>query len=173
MKKRLNLPTKLTLLRIVLSPVFLVLLLTPLVIPGLIIFIIAALTDWIDGMLAKRMKLKTSFGEFLDPIADKVMVALGVMAVSLKFGFPIYGLWILSRDIVSLCGSYLVYKKKKANWEANKLGKATTFLQVVTIIAFVVDNTFKYYIVLITMIISIITAISYFKRAIRIIKSSK
>ena len=173
MKKSMNLPTKLTILRIVLSPVFLVLLLTQLVIPGLIVFILVALTDWIDGMIAKSTKQMTKFGEFLDPMADKFMVALGVIAIILKFDFPAYGLWILSRDVISLCGSFIVYKKQKANWEANILGKATTFLQVVTIIAFVIDYSFKYQILLITMVISIITAISYFKRAIRIIKSSK
>ncbi|MBW2984677.1 CDP-alcohol phosphatidyltransferase family protein [Candidatus Woesearchaeota archaeon] len=173
MKKTLTLPTVLTILRIVFSPVFFVLLLASKATPGLVIFIIVALTDWIDGMIAKYTKQITKFGEFLDPMADKFMVALGVIAITLKFDFPIYGLWILSRDIISLCGSFIIYKKRKANWEANKLGKATTFLQVVTIIAFIINNSLKFHILLVTMITSILTAISYFRRTIRIVKASK
>jgi cardiolipin synthase len=173
LKKILILPNILTILRILISPVFLILLLKSRIIAGLVVFILVALTDALDGMIARGIKQKTRFGMILDPMADKVMVAFAVIALIIKFDFPTIGLLIFSRGFVSLCGSYLVYKKRKGSWEATKLGKATTFFQVVTIIAFLIDNTFKSHLLALTIIISIITAVQYAIIGIRITRSSK
>src|SRR5260221_10323535 len=73
----MNLPNRLTLARIVLTAFFVVALLLPHVPFGktvaLAVFVIASLTDWWDGMLARRHKLETSFGALLDPVADKIL----------------------------------------------------------------------------------------------------
>ena len=69
----LNLPNKLTLLRIVLVPVSLVLLGVGLDLPALLVFIAASLTDLLDGRIARSRNLVTSFGKFMDPIADKLL----------------------------------------------------------------------------------------------------
>ena len=69
----LNLPNKLTLLRIVLVPVYLVLLGMNLNWAALIVFVIAALTDLFDGKIARKYNLITNFGKFMDPIADKML----------------------------------------------------------------------------------------------------
>jgi CDP-diacylglycerol--glycerol-3-phosphate 3-phosphatidyltransferase len=163
-KKVLVLPNVLTILRIALSPVFFVLLLNNMIVPGLIIFIIVALTDGIDGMLARIRKEKTKFGEFLDPMADKIMIALAVIVLILRFEFPTYGLWILSRDFVSLGASFLMFKKGKARWEASPLGKTTTLLQTFTVIAFIVGHILREVLLFATMLISTLTAITYFVR---------
>jgi CDP-diacylglycerol--glycerol-3-phosphate 3-phosphatidyltransferase len=75
----LNLPTILTLLRIALIPVFVVLFYLPVGwsnIAATVVFAVAAWTDWFDGYLARRMELTSAFGAFLDPVADKLMVAV-------------------------------------------------------------------------------------------------
>ena len=172
-KKIWVLPNILTLLRIALSPVFLILFLQSKNTAGLIVFLIVAVTDLIDGALARRIKQKTEFGEFIDPMADKFMIILAVIALFIKFGFPLYGLWIFSRDIASLAGSILVHAKSKSNWKASKMGKATTFLQILTIGVFIIDSQFKYYILLLAMISSVLTAITYIRRGISISLSSK
>ena len=69
----LNLPNKLTLLRIVLVPVYLVLMGVGLDVPALLVFIAASLTDLLDGRIARSRNLVTSFGKFMDPIADKLL----------------------------------------------------------------------------------------------------
>ena len=69
----LNLPNRLTLLRIVLVPVYLVLLALGQNIPALIVFAAASLTDMLDGRIARSRGLVTSFGKFMDPIADKML----------------------------------------------------------------------------------------------------
>ena len=66
----LNLPNKLTLLRIVLVPVYLVLLANGMNILALIVFAIASITDALDGKIARKYNLITNFGKFMDPIAD-------------------------------------------------------------------------------------------------------
>ena len=72
---RINLPTWLTLFRVALLPVMVVAFYLPF--PGhnitaAIVFVLAAITDWLDGYLARRMKLTSAFGAFLDPVADKL-----------------------------------------------------------------------------------------------------
>ena len=69
----LNLPNKLTLLRIVLVPVYLVLLGMNMNWAALIVFVIASLTDLFDGKIARKYNLITNFGKFMDPIADKML----------------------------------------------------------------------------------------------------
>ena len=75
----LNIPTILTLLRIALIPVIMVVFYLPIEDARVwcsLLFIVASLTDWFDGFLARRLNLQTAFGEFLDPVADKLMVVV-------------------------------------------------------------------------------------------------
>ena len=71
--KELNLPNKLTLLRMALVPVYLVLLAVGLDWPALIVFAVASITDLLDGKIARKHGLVTNFGKFMDPIADKML----------------------------------------------------------------------------------------------------
>ena len=71
--KELNLPNKLTMLRMVLVPVYLVLLAVGLDWPALIVFAVASFTDLLDGKIARKHGLVTNFGKFMDPIADKML----------------------------------------------------------------------------------------------------
>ncbi len=80
----LNLPTYLTLLRIVLIPVLAVLFYLPWPHAHLacaLVFSLAGVTDWLDGFLARRLNLTTRFGAFLDPVADKLMVAVTLVLI--------------------------------------------------------------------------------------------
>lgn len=74
-----NLPTNLTLLRIALIPLLAVVFYLPWPhsnVACMLIFLVAGITDWLDGYLARKMQLETPFGAFLDPVADKLMVAI-------------------------------------------------------------------------------------------------
>ncbi|MGB3046716.1 CDP-alcohol phosphatidyltransferase family protein, partial [Dokdonella sp.] len=84
---RLTLPTLLTLFRIALLPVIVVVFYLPEYIPNTRswsnlaaagIFILAGITDWLDGWIARRYNLSSAFGAFLDPVADKLMVAVAL-----------------------------------------------------------------------------------------------
>ena len=107
---QLNVPNILTLLRIALIPVFVVLYYLPVEWSNLaatIVFAIAAWTDWFDGYLARRMKLTSAFGAFLDPVADKLMVAVTLVLLVDTNPTPFSGFFlaapaavIIGREIV-------------------------------------------------------------------------
>jgi CDP-diacylglycerol--glycerol-3-phosphate 3-phosphatidyltransferase len=113
----MNLANQLTLLRILLSPVFLYLFASPdksIRFIAFVIYIIAALTDWYDGVLARKYGFITRWGQFLDPLADKVLTSFAFFAF-LRIGFV--ELWmfiiIVIRDIgITLLRSYAELKDK-------------------------------------------------------------
>ena len=83
-----NIPTCLTLFRVVLIPFFVLAFYLPFhwaPFATALLFVIAAVTDWFDGFLARRWKQTTRFGAFLDPVADKVMVAMALVLVAEYF----------------------------------------------------------------------------------------
>ena len=81
----MNLPNKLTLLRVILIPFFVVFLLTDFVpyhyLIALVIFIVASLTDMADGKIARKYNLITNFGKFMDPLADKLLVCSAMICL--------------------------------------------------------------------------------------------
>ena len=72
--KGMNLPNKLTILRILLIPVCIVLIALKWHFPAAVVFAVASITDFLDGYLARRDNLVTNFGKFADPVADKLLV---------------------------------------------------------------------------------------------------
>jgi len=113
----MTLPTKLTVLRIGMIPVFILLFYIPLfgiknyLLTGL--FILAGLTDWFDGYLARRMGTQSEFGAFLDPVADKLMVSVVlVLLVSVHPG------WLLALPATIIIGRELTISALR-EWMAN------------------------------------------------------
>jgi CDP-diacylglycerol--glycerol-3-phosphate 3-phosphatidyltransferase len=79
----MNWPNRLTLTRILLAPVFMIFFLIEGVWPrlvALIIFIIAAVTDMVDGWIARKYNITTGFGKFMDPLADKILASIALIA---------------------------------------------------------------------------------------------
>ncbi len=126
------LPNQLTILRIILTPIFLVLFLTgePVLIQiSYLVFIIAAITDWYDGWLARKFNYITEWGKFMDPLADKILTSTAFIA------FVIVGvlqLWmvllIIIRDfLVTLIRIYADYRK--LSFRTTRTAQLKTFLQ--------------------------------------------
>jgi CDP-diacylglycerol--glycerol-3-phosphate 3-phosphatidyltransferase len=126
------LPNQLTVARIILTTFFFYFFLSPvdeLKQVSLLIFVIAAITDWYDGWLARKFNYITAWGKFMDPLADKILTSAAF------FGFVIIGtlhLWmvllIVLRDItVTGLRGYADYKK--VNFVTSKSAKWKTFLQ--------------------------------------------
>ncbi|MDP7116270.1 MAG: CDP-alcohol phosphatidyltransferase family protein [Candidatus Woesearchaeota archaeon] len=168
-----NIPNFLTMLRFIFSPVFLILFLNGETGIGLVVFAFVAITDMIDGWAARTLDQKTRFGKFIDPMADKFMIALALVSLVLKFGFPIWAIpLIVLRDVVSLTGSAIVAAKKKGPWVASRLGKLTTLFQIVTVVVFIF-NFYKMIFLWIAIGFSVATAIEYGVRGMKIILSDK
>lgn len=129
-------PNQLTFLRILLTPVFLVLLFSSDVLMrqlSLVVFIIAVLTDWYDGWVARRWGYITRWGSFLDPFADKVVTSAALIAFASMNLVPAWTVWIIvGRDIlITFLRSYAEYKGKPI--DTKKFAKTKTFLQFVVI----------------------------------------
>ncbi|MBQ8196916.1 MAG: CDP-diacylglycerol--glycerol-3-phosphate 3-phosphatidyltransferase [Clostridia bacterium] len=152
----MNLPNKLTILRILLIPVFAAVYLIGAIpynflIAGCI-FTIAALTDFLDGYIARKHNLVTNLGKFLDPIADKILVSTAfiLMLVS-PFGssqviLPQYAAIavaiILARELM-VSGFRIVAASKGLVLAADKSGKIKTFTQDIAIVVLLVAPTFN------------------------------
>lgn len=135
----MNLPNKLTVLRMILVPFFVFFLLAGFIphnyIIALAIFSIASYTDHLDGKIARRDHLITNFGKFMDPLADKIMVLSALICfATLGHISPWFVLIIMFREL-SVDGLRLVASADGKVIAANKWGKAKTVTQIVAIIA--------------------------------------
>lgn len=139
----MNLPNRLTIVRICIVPLFLVVLLAQDLIPfhylwALILFLIAAYTDRLDGRIARKTNQVTNFGKFMDPLADKILV-LSALVCFVQFGFA--DAWvvviILAREFM-VTGIRLLAAEDGRVIAANRWGKAKTVSQIVAISAVLV-----------------------------------
>lgn len=135
-----NLPIALTLLRIALIPVFgLVFLLEPgwANIATVSIFVLAGLTDWLDGWLARRLGQTSAFGAFLDPVADKLMVAVALVALVVMHpsaAVAVPAAVIIGREIaVSALREWMAELGQRAKVRVNQVGKIKTTAQMAAI----------------------------------------
>lgn len=137
----LNLPNALTLLRIVMIPVLGLAFLLPH--PwsnwlAVAIFALAGITDWLDGYLARRLGQTSAFGAFLDPVADKLIVAVALVAI-LTFNptpfFAVPSAVIIGREIaVSALREWMASAGSRASVAVNMMGKVKTTAQMVAIL---------------------------------------
>ena len=147
----LNIPNILTLARIALIPVFLIIAYWP---PAIgvaghtggmtrhiiltAIFVVAAVTDWFDGYLARTLNQTSAFGRFLDPVADKLMVAAALIVLvqwqpSITMAFA--AIVIISREItVSALREWMAEWGKRASVAVGRLGKVKTALQMIALV---------------------------------------
>ena len=147
-KKGMNLPNKLTVLRICMVPIFIVVMMLPAsvldpIISGLIgvaLFIAASVTDMLDGKIARKYGLVTDFGKLMDPLADKFMV-IGALAVIvyradagvLRLFFTLVLLVVIFRELAVTSLRLVASTSSGAVVAANMLGKIKTVMQIVFI----------------------------------------
>ncbi|MBA53100.1 MAG: CDP-diacylglycerol--glycerol-3-phosphate 3-phosphatidyltransferase [Pseudomonadales bacterium] len=136
----LTIPNLLTLLRIALIPVFVGVYYLPYhwsALAGAIIFALAGITDWVDGYLARKMGQSTKLGAFLDPVADKLMVAAALVLLVEAHAtalLVIPSIVIISREItVSALREWMAELGKRASVAVSFVGKVKTTVQMVAI----------------------------------------
>ena len=144
----MNLPNKLTVVRIALIPVFVALLMIDSVphnyILAAVVFIAASLTDLFDGKIARKRGLVTDFGKLMDPLADKMLVTAAIV-VFIKLGLtgPVEVIIILSRDLL-ITSMRLVAASSGAVLAAGMFGKIKTASQMTAIITVMVIKEVEY-----------------------------
>ena len=140
----MNLPNKLTILRMIMIVPFVILMLGPELLPAgkwiaLILFVVASMTDWLDGYLARKYQLVTNFGKFMDPLADKLLVCSAMICLVENGKIPSWiVIIIISREFI-ISGFRLVASDNGVVIAASYWGKFKTVFQMVMIILMIAD----------------------------------
>ena len=139
LRRRMTIPNALTLLRILLVPVFGLLWLADHHLAALIVFLVAGGTDLLDGLLARTLNQRTRLGSLLDPAADKLTLLVAFLVGVSTGGVPAWlAALVIGRDLVLTLGVgiyTLVVHGAYRSWHPTRLGKYSTFYQLATIAA--------------------------------------
>jgi CDP-diacylglycerol--glycerol-3-phosphate 3-phosphatidyltransferase len=189
----MNLANKITLVRIVLVPIIMLFLLvrfdwgeitfaevtiTYSEIIATLIFIIAASTDGLDGYIARKKKLVTNLGKFLDPLADKLLITAALISLVERGGVEAWmAIVIISREF-AVTGLRLVAAADGQVIAASKLGKLKTIIQIVAICAVMLNNfpfgtvgiPFDIFAMWVAVIITIVSGVDYFVKNKKVIQ---
>ncbi|MDD6157079.1 MAG: CDP-diacylglycerol--glycerol-3-phosphate 3-phosphatidyltransferase [Lachnospiraceae bacterium] len=146
----MNLPNKLTLFRVILIPFFVFFLLAP-YFPGygnyiaIAIFIVASLTDMLDGKIARKYNLVTNFGKFMDPLADKLLVCSALICLIELQMLPSWiVIIIIAREFI-ISGFRLIASDNGVVIAASYWGKFKTTFQMLMVIVLMLDITLNQY----------------------------
>ncbi len=180
----MNLANKLTVIRILLVPIFLVFIAlnTSLgTILATIVFVVASLTDKLDGYIARSRNQVTTFGKFMDPLADKLLVTSALVSLVELQVIPGWVAMIIIAREFAVSGLRTLAASEGIVIAASNWGKAKTVIQIVAIIAGLVTLSYNSWIIkIITMIsmtlaviITIISGLDYFYKNVDVIKMDK
>lgn len=196
----MNLPNSLTILRVILIPFFVIFMKSDLGGAGkyiaLAIYIIASLTDSLDGYLARKNHQVTNFGKFMDPLADKLLVTAALISLVELQVVPAWATVIIISREFAVSGLRTIAASEGKVIAASMWGKVKTVTQIAAIIALLLQvnvGTSKYlislvesseiikqfikygprFILFIAVLMTIISGYDYFKKNIKIINSNK
>ncbi len=152
----MNIPNLITVLRVLLIPIFILLFYLPYhwsYMAASTVFAIAAATDWLDGYLARRLEQSTPFGAFLDPVADKLMVAVALVLlvqVHANFWLTLPAAVIIGREIViSALREWMAELGARAQVAVSNLGKWKTAAQMLALVILLANPpAFTFWVVL-------------------------
>ena len=168
----MNLPNKLTVVRMVLVPFFVASLLLSgsnesLKWVALVLFVVASLTDFLDGYIARKYNLITNFGKFMDPLADKILTISGMICLIELGRIPSWIVVIIVAREFIISGFRLIAAENGVVIAANYWGKFKTTFQMIMIILMIVNipqlqilTNLTMWIALALTIISLVTYIS-------------
>ena len=138
------------------------------------IFLLAVVSDFIDGYIARVKKQKTKFGSIVDPLADKLLLITSFIALYSKNNlYPglFFPLWVvlvvISRDTIILLGAVIIYiMKQDLNVVPSNFGKFTTFFQMMTVVSFLLRLNFVTIIWNVAVFFTILSGIDYVRKGV-------
>jgi len=138
-----QIPNILTLARIAATPVMILLLQDRSYEGALIVFIVAGVTDGLDGWIAKRFDFVSRLGAILDPIADKMLIVSAYVMLAILGDIPFWLLILVGFRDVMIIGGYLILETLEGNVQMRPsiVSKVNTFLQITLVIAVLLDRT--------------------------------
>lgn len=179
----MNLPNKITVFRVFMIPLFLVFMLVPKIPYGewiaLGVFVLACLSDALDGYIARKNHLVTDFGKFMDPLADKLLVCSALICFVEHTLIPAWiVIVIISREFI-ISGFRLVASDKGVVIAASYWGKVKTVVQMIMCIVFIVNFDTKFFDVLeqllmyAALILTVISLCDYLYKNRKLLKDGK
>lgn len=161
----MNIPNILTIVRFFLIPLFVYLYFIPIrnnTLYAIAIFIVAGITDIVDGYIARKYNIVTKFGMLLDPLADKLMILTVLFCFYLKGVIPLFVILIvLSKEILMILGATILYRKTRTTIQSNIFGKMTTAMFYIGVILLAFKIYIGYYVLILAVVFTIIALISY------------
>ncbi len=182
----MNLPNKLTMFRMILIPFFVFFMLFPLPFLGkgadyiaLIIFVVASLTDMLDGKIARKYNLVTNFGKFMDPLADKLLVCSAMICLIAAHRLAAWiVIVIIAREFI-ISGFRLIAADNQIVIAASMWGKVKTVTQMVMIILLILNWPFVPFMILsvivtyLALILTVVSLIDYLLKNKAVLKEQK
>lgn len=176
---------QLTILRMIFIPCFVLLILYGYPSGAMLIFILAGITDALDGLLARKLQQRTVLGSFLDPMADKLLitsafVTLSIPSAPVAFHIPAWlTITAISRDLLIALAALIIHLQTgHSDFPPSLLGKCTTTAELVTVGVAMLANfapginpVLTLPVVYITLLFIVISGLHYFYRSVRIIES--
>lgn len=177
----MNLPNKLTMFRVVLIPFFVLFMLVDITNVdkwiALAIFIVASLTDLLDGKIARKYNLVTNFGKFMDPLADKLLVCAALICLVELSVIPSWiVIIIISREFI-ISGFRLIASDNGVVIAASYFGKFKTTFQMVMICLMIADiealNILTTIVMWVALVLTVVSLIDYLVKNKDVMKETK
>ncbi len=140
----MTIPNLISAFRILLVPIFLVFIINGRFFAGLIVFVLAGISDAADGMVARFFNQKSRLGSYLDPLADKCLLVSAFVCLATLHIIPLWlTILVITRDILILFGAFILFLKNGVYTVTPSVwGKATTFFQLATVFLVLVEKHF-------------------------------
>jgi cardiolipin synthase (CMP-forming) len=141
----MTIPNLITTLRIILVPIFIIYLINERFLEALTVFVLAGLSDGVDGLLARLLNQKSRLGAFLDPLADKILLIAAFVVLAAGGFIPVWlTVTVITRDILILLGVLILFlTKQDIVIKPSILSKINTCLQLATVFVVLVRNHFN------------------------------
>ena len=168
MNKNFNITNTLSLFRLIVSPIIMFLIISDspdMMYFALVLFVLAVFTDFLDGYLSRKFKMETRLGSILDKVADKLLVGFIILGFLIKFD-ALRLLFIFIPIIIAYVVGMIFFVKHKQ--EASLLGRINIPLQALTVIAFMLDFRYKFYLLWIIIIITVYVGFSYIYKILKV-----
>ena len=176
----MNLANKISIARIILIPFFITSIVYARMEIALALFILAIISDGVDGFIARSLHQKTKLGTILDPLADKMLLLSAYICLSIANSIPnqlrlppYVPIIVISRDAIIVLGSIMIHLiTGDLNVSPSAWGKITTFFQMMTIVSVLTKFNYSYIVWNVTVALTVVSGIDYVIKGSRILSEN-
>ncbi|RJQ32391.1 MAG: hypothetical protein C4562_03300 [Actinobacteria bacterium] len=159
-----------TVIRFLLTPVFVYLVFTPYRLVAVLVLVGATLTDWLDGLVSRTIGEITDFGKLADPLADRILVLSAGLAIYLRYQ-ALIPLWVVliiaGREVLLSLGYVFMLKKKNVKMEVSWLGKTATAIIFLSLILLLLYPSAGLVVLYIGVILYLLAGLDYLVKAVK------